>query len=89
MCRATARKNGIVRDLSILENGSLVTLDRFQRGPLLDHGAIRRAFDVQRRDLHIKMGDECDLITSLSGGNQQKVVLAKWLTAGAEGADLR
>ena len=76
------KENGIVRDLSILENGSLVTLDRFQRGPLLDHGAIRRAFDVQRRDLHIKMGDESDLITSLSGGNQQKVVLAKWLTAG-------
>ena len=36
----------------------------------------------QQEDLQIKMGDMEDLITSLSGGNQQKVVLAKWLMAG-------
>ena len=33
----------------------------------------------QVESLHIKMGDKNDRITSLSGGNQQKVVLAKWL----------
>ena len=38
-------------------------------------------FNQQRTDLLIKMGDERDSITSLSGGNQQKVVLAKWLSA--------
>ena len=76
------KENGIVKDLSILENGSLVTLGRFHRGPLLDHAAILRAFEKQRAELRIKMGRERDLITSLSGGNQQKVVLAKWLTAG-------
>ena len=31
--------------------------------------------------MSIKLSDEDDLITSLSGGNQQKVVLAKWLSA--------
>ena len=76
------KENGIVKDLSILENGSLVTLGRFRRGPLLDRAAIAGAFEKQKAGLHIKMGRASDLITSLSGGNQQKVVLAKWLTAG-------
>ena len=37
--------------------------------------------EKNRKELSIKMGDMDDLITSLSGGNQQKVVLAKWLSA--------
>ena len=36
-------------------------------------------FARQVESLRIKMGDRLDLIGSLSGGNQQKVVLAKWL----------
>ena len=75
------KENGIVKDLSILENGSLVMLQHTRKGLLLDHKKIEREFESQRRDLHIKMGANSDLITSLSGGNQQKVVLAKWLTA--------
>ena len=37
--------------------------------------------EQNRKDLSIKMGEMDDQITSLSGGNQQKVVLAKWLSA--------
>lgn len=75
------KENGIIKDMNILENGSIVTLPRLTR-----HGFIRRKeqlaqFDRQRRELRIKMGHETDAITSLSGGNQQKVVLAKWLSA--------
>jgi ribose transport system ATP-binding protein len=36
-------------------------------------------FDAQVNNLRIKMGERTDPITSLSGGNQQKIVLAKWL----------
>jgi ribose transport system ATP-binding protein len=36
---------------------------------------------LQKKNLLIKMEKEKDMITSLSGGNQQKVVLAKWLSA--------
>lgn len=75
------KENGIVKDLDILQNGSLVTLSSRKKGPFLDHERIKADFEKQKNDLKIKMGAESDLITSLSGGNQQKVVLAKWLSA--------
>lgn len=75
------KENGIVKDLSILENGSLVTLQKRKKGLLLDRAKLEAEFDKRRTELRIKMGSKQDLITSLSGGNQQKVVLAKWLNA--------
>ena len=75
------KENGIIKDMSILENGSMVTYDRLTHMGLIDHKKERAAMEKNRADLSIKMGEMDDLITSLSGGNQQKVVLAKWLSA--------
>ncbi len=75
------KENGIIKDMSILENGSMATYDRLTRMGLIDHKKERAAMEKNRADLSIKMGEMDDLITSLSGGNQQKVVLAKWLSA--------
>ena len=75
------KENGIIKDMNILENGSIVTWPRLARRGLIDRKAQREEFDRQRRELHIKMEKPEDSITSLSGGNQQKVVLAKWLSA--------
>ena len=75
------KENGIIKDMNILENGSIVTWPRLARRGLIDRKAQREEFDRQRRELHIKMEKPEDPITSLSGGNQQKVVLAKWLSA--------
>ncbi len=79
------KENGIVSDMNILENGSIVTWPRLTRWGLLDHRRQAAEFDVQRRALRIKLGRVADPIGSLSGGNQQKVVLAKWLSAGPKG----
>ena len=75
------KENGIIKDLSILENGSMVTIPATKKGLFLDWAGIKSGFSKQKKDLSIKMGADEDLITSLSGGNQQKVVLARWLQA--------
>ena len=74
------KENGIVKDLSILENGSLVTLKLRKKHGMIDWQSVHEDFSHEKQALSIKMEHEEDLITSLSGGNQQKVVLAKWLS---------
>ncbi|MBR3794458.1 MAG: sugar ABC transporter ATP-binding protein [Clostridia bacterium] len=75
------KENGIIKDMDILENGSIVTLPRLTKHGIIQVKEQLAQFNRQRRELHIKMERERDSITSLSGGNQQKVVLAKWLSA--------
>ena len=75
------KENGIIKDIDILENGSIVIWRQLARYGLIDRRAELAAFDKQRQGLKIKMENPADPIGSLSGGNQQKVVLAKWLSA--------
>lgn len=73
------KENAILKDMSILDNGSIVHLPKIRKGIFIDTKKQEELFKEQEEKLRIKMGDKMDLITSLSGGNQQKVVLAKWL----------
>ena len=75
------KENGIIKDMSILENGSIVTWPRDRKLGLIDKKKVEAGFARQEQELHIKLSSIRDRIGSLSGGNQQKVVLAKWLTA--------
>ena len=70
---------GVVLDLSIAENISLPQLRGLARGGLVDRGAERELALAGRRRLAIRAPDVATPVVSLSGGNQQKVVLAKWL----------
>ena len=74
------KENAIIKDMSILDNGSIVELPKLIKNKLfIDFAKQEALFAKQVEELRIKMGDRLDQITSLSGGNQQKVVLAKWL----------
>ena len=73
------KENAILKDMSILDNGSIVCLPKIVKWLFIDEKKQEAMFKEQADSLLIKMGDKSDLITSLSGGNQQKVVLAKWL----------
>ena len=75
------KENGIIKDMSILENGTVVTWPRDSKMGFLHSKKIEKDFDDLEKELHIKLGSAKDLIGSLSGGNQQKVVLGKSLLA--------
>jgi rhamnose transport system ATP-binding protein len=73
------RQQGLVMDMSIERNVGLTGLSALRRGPLISRAAEReRARDWAVR-LQLKYSRLTDAANVLSGGNQQKVVLAKWL----------
>jgi ribose transport system ATP-binding protein len=76
------KENGIIKDMDILENASIVTWPHFSKRGVIHKEKHQENFEMKRQALRIKMGKVTDSTTSLSGGNQQKVVLAKWLSAG-------
>lgn len=73
------KENGILKDMNIIENGTIVSWPLISKFGFINQKKQNREFDEQVKNLHIKMEQKSDPITSLSGGNQQKVVLAKWL----------
>ncbi len=73
------KENAILTDMSILDNGTAATLKKFTRFGFFNKSAQSKNFKKYAHELRIKISDEENLITTLSGGNQQKTVLAKWL----------
>ncbi|PTW00156.1 monosaccharide ABC transporter ATP-binding protein (CUT2 family) [Halanaerobium saccharolyticum] len=78
------KENGIIKDMDIFENASIVTWPLFDNFGIIDREKQEQEFKEQVERLRIKMGAKNDSINSLSGGNQQKIVLAKWLIANPE-----
>ncbi len=71
--------SGLVQSFSVLANLTLSSLGRFARGPWLSPAAERAAAAEVAADLRIKAPGLATGIGSLSGGNQQKVVIARCL----------
>ncbi|SDB23510.1 ATP-binding cassette domain-containing protein [Bauldia litoralis] len=73
------RATGIFPPLSILDNFSIATIGRDVRGGLISNRSRRERYEVFHKRLGIVAPNANAPITSLSGGNQQKVLLARWL----------
>ncbi len=70
---------GIIPGQSIVSNSVLSSLDKYQHGPVLnDRRMLEDAVKVNER-LHTKYSDPHAPVSSLSGGNAQKVIIARWL----------
>jgi ribose transport system ATP-binding protein len=75
------RKQGIFPALSVLDNFRIATLSDGVRLGILDHRVHRSRLAQFRERLSIVFASPTAPITSLSGGNQQKILLARWMAA--------
>ena len=80
------RHQGTVQSFSVRKNVTLPSLKRYRRGPFpLPRVSHERRTTQELIDrLHVKVAHVEHPVRHLSGGNQQKVVLAKWLESGAD-----
>jgi ribose transport system ATP-binding protein len=74
------KRTGLLLDVSIAGNISLPNLAAYARGGLTRAGPELENAERQKRRLNIRAPGVDTLVGTLSGGNQQKVVLAKWLS---------
>ena len=77
------KTEGLMLPMSVRDNLSLAALPRLARGGIVDLAREARQVDEIVQRLRIKLGDPGQPVASLSGGNQQKVVIGKWLMTGA------
>jgi rhamnose transport system ATP-binding protein len=73
------RRHGVVLDMPITANVTLASLDRFSRGWSFEFDRERALAHEYVRRFSIKTPSIFSLVTTLSGGNQQKVALSRWL----------
>jgi len=78
------KTQGLLQPLSLRENIVLASLHRLTRGGLIDRSRERRAAEQGMKRLEIKAESMETPVVTLSGGNQQKVVIAKWLETGGD-----
>lgn len=62
----------------------LLALDKYKKNGIISTKLEKETFENNKQLFNIKVKNDFDSITHLSGGNQQKVVLAKWLEKDAD-----
>lgn len=76
------KDQGIIPISSVRDNMSIVMLDRLKKGPFLDRAKENSFTKENVRRYDIKTPSIFKKISELSGGNQQKVLIARWLSMG-------
>ncbi len=78
-CSEDRKVQGIVPDMSVADNLTLALLPALSKSGMIDEAAQRRIVLKFIKDIGIKCSSPDQKIRELSGGNQQKVLLARWL----------
>ncbi len=84
MVPRSRKERGILNHLSIFDNTSMAYFNTKYRRLLIHPAREAERYQRQQKALSIKAGNPKNPITSLSGGNQQKVILGRWLETDAD-----
>ena len=84
MIPCNRKERGILPDLSIRDNNSMAYFTLLHKKLIIGNKEESSRFEKNRSKMEIKVGSEKDPITSLSGGNQQKVIVGRWLETDAD-----
>ena len=84
MLPTNRKENSVIPDQTILENMYIAEQTLSAASLPIHFGAERRKYDQYKETLNIKAVSSDEPILSLSGGNQQKVFIARWLNTGAD-----
>ena len=84
MLPSNRKENSVIPDMTILENWQIAENRLSRRKPVINLKQEKARYDRLKELLRIKSEDPGDPINSLSGGNQQKVFLARWLNTEAD-----
>ncbi len=72
--------HGLIIEMAVEENITLAGLDHYQKRKMIQFDRVRSLAHEMVKKLDVRLRDIDQTVESLSGGNQQKVVLAKWLS---------
>ena len=78
------RRYGVVVQKSVTENTTLATMEEYCNGLFINKAKEKKVTERYVKELATKTPSTDQLVVNLSGGNQQKVVIAKWLTRDSE-----
>lgn len=78
------KRQALLMTQSVADNLTIASLDDFARGRFVQREDERRAAEKQLADLDVRPADPTRVVQTLSGGNQQKIVLGRWLMKGCD-----
>lgn len=84
MLPSNRKENSVIPDMTILENMYVAEHSLSRKKPIISKEEELGRYRKYEEMLRIKAGSPDDPINSLSGGNQQKIFLARWLNTGAD-----
>lgn len=83
MVPSNRKENSVFETLTILDNTSVAS-NSVEKNPIFSPRKERKLYDMYKSKLNIKAQSSNDLLVSLSGGNQQKVIIGRWLKTNAD-----
>jgi ribose transport system ATP-binding protein len=83
MLASNRKENSVLPDMSIKENINISEFTLSSNKPIVSNKNEEKKYQQLKQELNIKAQDSADPIISLSGGNQQKVFIARWLNTDA------